>query len=243
MFQNKLNILFLVFFGTISGICNAQSWEHIDRVLYEQLTDEARKLFESENYEYKVSYLSYIGHQSKQAHDEDKGHIIRHGREYFANIPGNKSAQGKGLRIMMDDEEKLIVLLDPDYKLDQTVAKAFYESMFDHADSLLSRTAGSDKLIRFYYGEKSEFLCQEIRLNQKGLPSEMTIYYRDKIALNAEDKTSPKEKPKLVILLKDVKETTSFPSEYKIDSFLKKTPNGYKGVGNYTGYQVVDYRY
>jgi|GEM_PF-6227416 len=239
----QINSPLLLLFIAMSLMSPAQSWNHIDRAEYESLTLDARKLFEGEMYSYQISYCSYIGHESEQPHDQAKGHIVRRGKEYFADIPGNRSAQGDGLRIMMDDDEKLIVLLDPDYKLDQTVAKAFYESMFLYADSLVTRTAGSDRYIRFYYGEKSEFYCQEIQLDSRGLPTEITIYYRDELALQPEEESTSSERPKLVINLTNLKLVSEFPAEYKIESFLKKTSKGYAGIGNYVGYQIVDYRY
>jgi hypothetical protein len=243
MYQIKTSVILAVLLSVASVLCSAQTWTNIDRQQYEQLTAEARNLFKSNRYSYKMAYSSYIGHHTSTPHDQAQGYVVRYGNDYFADMPGNRSAQGNGIRIMIDDEEKLIVLLDPDYKLDQSVAEAFYESMFLYADSLLSRNAGPERYFRFYYSEKSEFYCQEVKLDHKGLPSEITIFYRDELSLNPEEEASEMEKPKLVIRLSDIQPVSDFPSEFKIDSFVKKTTSGFSSTGNYSGYQVVDYRF
>lgn len=240
--MNRISyILCIASFGLSLKVIS-QTWVPLSREGYEQLIKETRDLFVNEEYFIALKYTSYIGHQTSNPFDSDLGAIWRYKQSYYSDLMGVVSFQDQDARVVVNQELNELILMDPDFEIDQSVTQLFYDNMFIQTDSIRFRTVESGTLIRFYLSDKSEFLFQELSVRADGMPLRITIFYRDEVALYPEEENSPKDYPTVVIDFLEVSKIDALPGDKAFSQFVTKTGRDFAPVGIYQQYKIVDYR-
>ncbi|MFN9392620.1 MAG: hypothetical protein ACK57W_04785 [Flavobacteriales bacterium] len=239
--NRSICILCVTFFGlNLQAI--SQSGMPLSREGYEKLIEKTRELFDGEEYFIALKYTSYIGHQTSQPFDSELGSIWRCRKNYYSDLMGVISFQDQHARVCVNEELNELILMDPDFEIDQSVMKLFYDNMFTLADSIRFRDDEGGTLVRFYLSDKTEYLFQELAVGANGMPSRITIYYRDEVALYPEKENSPKDYPTVVIDFLEVSQIAALPADKAFSQFVKRSGRDFVPSGIYQQYKIVDYR-
>jgi hypothetical protein len=214
----------------------------LDKSAYATQLEKTIDFFKGSNYSYRIKYKSYFGHNSTIVRDEFKGIMIRNDKSMYCEMPGKHIVQDEHVRILVSEESRSLVLIDPDYKFHEEVELNQYNEHLEQAQRIEMTAKGNEKVITLYMKTKYEIEKQELILNEDGLVSKMIIYYSEMHTDTYSTNSDKKDKVKLVIELYDYrKNITTLPNQ-QTTYFLAKKGKDYVSTNAFASYQIIDYR-
>jgi hypothetical protein len=199
------------------------------------------------SYLFKIRYNSYKDHKSKERVESSEGFYKRVDNNYVTEAAGIKTIQNATLKIMIDRQDKIITLLNPD-KLNPTMASAAdLEALLDNAKNLKkTKRAGSTT---YHIGLKKgrTYDAYEFTVSDKGLLEMVTYYYSEQV-----EKTDKHENPNAADIKMKPRLDISFfnyetPApctelEFSEQGIITRNKGKINLTGSYKDYRLLDYR-
>ena len=192
-----------------------------------------------------ITYNLFKNYTANVPFESESGYFQQQGTLRYSKLKEIESLQNKNCLVVIDNEDKLIVVGNPVkfnakkitlLDLDTALTKCSSVSFIDAGSTL------SCYKMSFRQDIVSEFDAIDLYFNKKSfLVEKMVFYYREKIRINEEDETSPKEKPKLEVVFSKMKfDKISDETFYSETRFVEKRKGKYFPVSAYSEYELID---
>lgn len=195
-----------------------------------------------------IIYNVYANASSSVPAESETGSFKQHGSLRYSRIKEIESLQNKEYLVVVDNEEKVIVVGNPVKFNPKKITMLDLDTAFAKCSSVKfidnSISQNGYKLM-FKPTIVSEFDAIDLYFNKKSfLVEKMVFYYREKIKINEADENSVKEKPKLEVIFSNMNFKTepdiNFFSEGR---FIEKKKGKYFPVSAYNQYNLIDQKF
>lgn len=195
-----------------------------------------------------ITYNVYANAASSIPAESETGSFKQHGSLRYSRIKEIESLQNKEYLVVVDNEEKIIVVGNPVKFNPKKITLLDLDTAFAKCSSVKfidNNTGQKGYKLMFKQNIVSEFDAIDLYFNKKSfLVEKMVFYYREKIKINEEDENAVKEKPKLEIIFSNMNFKTiadiNFFSEAR---FIEKKKGKYYPVSAYNQYNLIDQKF
>lgn len=235
----KICLIILIFFQLLTGKTqNAK--EDILKIneAYSKFTDLSMS----------ITYNLYANFSATKTSETETGLYKQFGKLRYNKLKNIESIQNKEYLIVIDNEDKKIVIGNPvrfDYK---KVTMIDLDSIFKSCSNIkLIDNIPEQKGYKLSFKPDivSEHDAIELYFNRKTyLVEKLVFYYRRKIRVNENDENSPKEKPRLEIVFSKFNFHPEKDNNLFLEaSYFEKNKNKYYPVKKYVEYEIIDQKY
>jgi len=192
-----------------------------------------------------ISYNLYKNYAATSPVETETGSYKQHGSLRYNKLKGTESLQNKEYLIIVDNEDKIIVVSNPVKFNPGKITMVDLDKAFANCSSIQfidNKTDQNGYKLTFKQNIVSEFDAIDLYFNKKSfLVERIVFYYREKISVNPEDESSLKEKPKLEIIFSNMNfKTISDLTFFSEDRFIEKRQGKYYPVSTLHEYEVID---
>ncbi|OFY82814.1 MAG: hypothetical protein A3F72_01645 [Bacteroidetes bacterium RIFCSPLOWO2_12_FULL_35_15] len=192
-----------------------------------------------------ITYNLYPNYTATSPVETETGSFKQHESLRYSKLKGIESLQNKEYLVVVDNEEKLIVVSNPVKFNPGKITMVDLDKAFTNCSSIQfidNKSALSGYKLTFKETIVSEFDAIDLYFNKKTfLVEKIVFYYREKIRVNEYDESSPKEKPKLEIVFSNMDfKTISDLTFFSENRFIEKRKGKYFPVSIYTNFEVFD---
>lgn len=195
-----------------------------------------------------ITYNVYANAASTLPAESETGSFKQHGNLRYSRIKEIESLQNKEYLVVVDNEEKIIVVGNPVkfnpgkitlLDLDTAFAKCSSVKFMDN------NASQKGYKLMFKTNIVSEFDAIDLYFNKKSfLVERMVFYYRERIKINEADENSVKEKPRLEIIFSNMNfKTVSDINFFSEARFIEKKKGKYYPVSAYNQYNLIDQKF
>lgn len=226
----------LVVFSAVS-LTNPK--REITKEEFEKLLSGTTEYFKDGNYSYRINYKSYTSHDSKSPVDKFDGIMIRQGKSMYCELPGNHVVQDENMRLLINQDQRELYLLDPDFEFGTDAEWDHYSNQMQNVSRIETEQVNNETRIDLIFKPKNEFESQRIILDEKGLLTMIVLFYPEMDDYDENNGSSKKVKPRAEMIFSNISNSPSLAQNQMLSHYLSKDK---KGQGQFAGYKVLDYR-
>lgn len=158
------------------------------------------------SYSVLITHSSFIGHNAITPFEKSEGFLIKHGTNLHSMILGIETIQNDKWKVVIDSSSNTIAVSDIEKEIQNQALPL--NALLAKKNITVCKKAdlqGSDKLFHIEFSAPVKLLAEEMKIGADYRLKELTMLYREKYNVDPENANSPKEQPKVTIVLKDYK--------------------------------------
>lgn len=233
-------ILFLLLYIFQACICMAQN-------AVEDLIKVNQEYLKYKNLSMTISYNVYLSYTSSDIIESETGLYQRKNNIQYSNIAGFETLYSADNLIVVDPNNKMILICDPVEFKNQSITGVDIENMLSICNSV-KYSVGSkmEKVYRLDYSNNKylELSAMELFIDsQRHIFNKIVIYYNKSIKDFQIKTNNDNHLPRLEIVF-TVFDTNPdlLPDRFKEDYYIKKTDAGIFCSQNYSNYQLINHK-
>jgi hypothetical protein len=201
---------------------------------------------ETENYSFKMRYLSFSDHKTMLVTETASGFYTKSGNNYRSYILGIKTVQNTTVKVSIDSIEKLIILSNPDKIALPVTNTDQLEELIENTKKVSKRSEKGSVVYKIDFKQNDLYESYELKLNSNGVLEQMTFFYSTIKDKDYEESIQGKEvsvSPRLEIHFDDFKVLAKTKEgEFSEKLYVLLDNKNVKKTERYKTYTIKDYR-
>lgn len=235
--MKNFTVLFIAFvlcsFGT-------QAQKVVSRQVVDSILVATNQFFKGQVFSYDLKYESTLAGENS-IRDRDSGKFARNRNKMYSNTPSGLIVQDDQLRIVVDESNGEIIVLDPDYKFENDFVLMDFEEMMAEVEKILWNNATETKTLTLLMKPKHRLSKQEVFFDQRGIAQGVKLYYSEEVEFE-ENEQVKKGKPVVSIKLLNITQNVVWQPQMEVSHYVKMNKTAFVGMGKYSAFEIVDYR-
>lgn len=225
-----------------AGLASAQEWRTVAHTeLLAKLDASAAKVTALDRYVFRSSLMAYRSERDVQPMETTTSVVWKDGDRVKAEHMGFVSYQDKKLRVTVDQEDRVLIVAEPQGAFD--LLDASYRASVFEAAAIGKREGAGGVTYRARYGPGSDFTLLEFQFDRTGWLSKLTVHWGHAVSALPEQPMTDVFTPVVVLEMALPQPFPSGSVRLDVGEAVLLTAGALQPAQRYAGYTVIDNRW